>query len=102
MALQPLKAVCGKAQTPTKKARLRHPPLRTVADVSREMARLYWLARRGEVDIADASRLGNLLGNLGRLISNHAVDERLASLEELVIGSGAGAKVIEMEDDEMP
>lgn len=67
------------ALTPRK--RNRHPPLRSISDVTRELARLYWAARRGEVDVTDASKLGNLLANLGRLVQGVELEARIEALE---------------------
>lgn len=53
------------ARAPQGGRRLRLP-LRTVEEVQTEMARLYRQAKVGEIAIADASRLGNLLAVLGR------------------------------------
>ena len=63
--------------------RVRHPPLRTSMDIRRELGKLYWQAKRGELDISDASKLGNLLGILGRLTVSDSTEERLRELEDM-------------------
>ena len=54
----------------------------TIADVRHELARLYRQAKGGSIDIADSSRLGNLLSILGRLIEGSEIERRLRALEE--------------------
>lgn len=68
-------------------------PLRTGAEVRREVARVYLAARRGELDVADASRLANILAILGRMISGDAVEERLQQLEDHLSGKVVGEVV---------
>ena len=67
----------------TKAKPRRHPPLRTAADVRRELARLYWLAKHGEIDISDASRLGHMLGVLGRLTVSDTLEQRIMEIEAM-------------------
>jgi hypothetical protein len=50
-------------------------------DVKRELARLYREAKSGRRDVADASRLGNLLAILGRLIEGADLERRIEELE---------------------
>lgn len=56
-------------------------PLKTIDDVKAEMARLYREAKSGKRDVGDASRLGNLLSILARLIEGADFEKRLAALE---------------------
>lgn len=44
--------------------------LATSTDVSRELAKLYREARSGRIDVADASRLANMLSILSRILSD--------------------------------
>ena len=63
--------------------RSRHPTprLATAADVRREMADLYRQARTGQVDIADASRLGYLLAQLAQMVRIDDLEQRTAAIE---------------------
>ena len=56
--------------------------LDSVAGIRRELARVYTEARRGELDTNEASKLGNLLAVLHRIIEGSALEDRLARLEE--------------------
>ena len=49
--------------------------------VRRELARLYGEARHGQLDALEASRLGNLLAIIGRLIEGSDLEQRIAELE---------------------
>lgn len=86
-----------KPQRTAKQGSFTRTPLRTNQEVRREIARLYLSARRGELDVGDASKLANILSILGRLINSDQTEERLASLEDLIVGSGMAAKVVEVE-----
>lgn len=55
--------------------------LSTVGDVSRELARLYREAKAGRRDVADASKLANMLSTLGRLIEGAELERRVEELE---------------------
>jgi hypothetical protein len=62
------------------------PPLRrarldTMARVRRELARVYREARAGRLDVADASKLANILQIMGRMIETSEVEARLDALE---------------------
>src|SRR3954449_8088638 len=61
------------------------PPLRarldTMARVRRELARVYREARAGRLDVADASKLANILQIMGRMIETSEVETRLDALE---------------------
>jgi hypothetical protein len=57
-------------------------PLATANDVKREMARLYREGKAGKRDVADVSRLANVLALLGRLIEGADLEARLAALEQ--------------------
>lgn len=56
-------------------------PLKSAENVRAELARLYRQARAGEIEVADASRLGNLLQILGRMIETSDLEQRLEKLE---------------------
>ena len=61
----------------------RHPPLRSAADVRRELARVYWQVRDGLLDISNASRLGHMLGVLGRLTVSDTLEQRIMQIEAI-------------------
>lgn len=56
--------------------------LRTMDDVKAELARLYRQGKAGQRDIAEVSKLANVLSILGRLIEGVELERRLAQLEE--------------------
>ncbi|MFT3973419.1 MAG: hypothetical protein QM699_08210 [Amaricoccus sp.] len=55
--------------------------LDTLADVRREMAKLYRMARAETLDVQDAARLVNILMLIGRLIEGGEFEKRLEALE---------------------
>lgn len=67
------------ANPPTTRLRL---PLKTIQDVQRELARLYRSAKAGERDVAEASKLGNLLAILSRSIEGADLAARVEALED--------------------
>ena len=56
--------------------------LNTIDDVRAEMARLYREGKAGLRDVADVSRLANVLSLLGRLIEGSDLEKRIAAIEE--------------------
>jgi hypothetical protein len=59
----------------------RRARLDTMARVRRELARVYREARAGGLDVADASKLANILQIMGRMIETSEVETRLDALE---------------------
>lgn len=55
--------------------------LATSQDVCRELARLYRDGKSGQREVADVSRLANVLQILGRLIETSDIEKRLELLE---------------------
>ena len=55
--------------------------LDTVTDARKEMSKLYREARAGKIDIADASKLANILMLIGRMIEGSDFERRLEALE---------------------
>ena len=55
--------------------------LDTVLRVRRELARVYREARVGALDVAEASKLANILQIMGRMIETSEVEARLDALE---------------------
>ena len=80
------KAVPGRADPgklgPPPSPRLRIT-LATAEDCRRELARLYREARGKRLDVADASRLANILQIMSRLIENSDLEARILALEEV-------------------
>lgn len=52
-----------------------------IDDVKAEMGRLYREGKAGQRPIDDVSKLANILSNLGRLIVNNELAERIETLE---------------------
>lgn len=71
-------ASAGAATTPPSRLRLK---LTTAEDCRRELARLYREARGRRLDVADASRMANILQILSRLIETSDLEARVERLE---------------------
>lgn len=70
-----------KCESPRKSYRSHRARLRSVADVTAEVAKLYREARIGKVDTQDASRLANMLSIVARLLTDSELEARIAALE---------------------
>lgn len=57
--------------------------LKTMDDVKAELARLYREGKAGRRDVADVSKLANVLSVLGRLIEGTELAARIEALEQL-------------------
>lgn len=55
--------------------------LKSIGDVSHELAKLYREARSGRLDVADASRLANMLYILSRILETSELEKRVEALE---------------------
>jgi hypothetical protein len=55
--------------------------LNTVADVQRELSKLYRLARAKKMDTSEASKLANILMLVARIMETSDLEERIARLE---------------------
>lgn len=71
-------ANAGDQTTTPARLRLR---LATADDVRRELARIYREGKAGQRDIADVSRLANVLQILNRCIETSDLERRVAELE---------------------
>lgn len=60
----------------------RGPRLHDLKSVKRELGSLYREARLGKIDTQDASRLGNLLSILARIIQTSDLEARITALED--------------------
>ena len=56
-------------------------PLKTMDDVKSELARLYREGKAGRRDVAEVSKLANVLSILGRLIEGVELAARIEKLE---------------------
>lgn len=63
---------------PPRRLRLK---LKTCDDVAAELARLYREGKTGRRDVAECSRLANILQILGRMIEGSQLERRLEALE---------------------
>ena len=57
-------------------------PLKTLDDVKAELARLYREGKAGRRDVAEVSKLANVLSILGRLIEGVELAARVEALED--------------------
>jgi hypothetical protein len=73
------KPAASKPPTPKKYARI---PLRTIGEVQSEAGRIYRLARSGQMDSAECSRLASVLALIARMIEGGELEKRIAALEE--------------------
>jgi hypothetical protein len=55
--------------------------LANARDVRKELAALYKAARAGEINVGDASKLGNLLGIIARVIETSELETELEALK---------------------
>lgn len=62
----------------------RDPRLDSPQRIRREVVRLYWSARHGEIDSGDAARLGSLLSLAASLLRDSELEGRLLALEAVV------------------
>lgn len=71
----------SESEAPPPPAKYARAKLATATDVSRELAKLYREARSGRVDVADASRLANMLSILARILTDSELEARIEALE---------------------
>lgn len=65
--------------------------LTKLSDVRRELASLYHEAREKKINVADASRLANLLQILAKVIEGSDVEARLSEIERLLMERKGGS-----------
>lgn len=78
--------MADRERTPASTGEGAEPPrlrlrLKTMDDVKAELARLYRDGKAGRRDVAEVSRLGNVLSILGRLIEGAENTARIEALE---------------------
>lgn len=64
-----------------KKQSVRVGPLQTVGNIKTELGRVYRAARKGNIDITDASKLAQILNILRACIESSDIERRIAALE---------------------
>jgi hypothetical protein len=67
---------------PEAKRNPRIGPLDTIGGVVTELGRVYRLARRGEMDVADATRLAYILRELRCALEAGDIEARIEALEQ--------------------
>ena len=65
----------------TEKAKIRIGPLDTVGGVVRELGRIYREARRGELEVGDATRLAMVLREIRCALEASDIEKRIEALE---------------------
>ena len=63
-------------------------PLATMHDVRRELARIYREGRSGHREVADVSKLANVLQILSRVIEGSELERRVQALEDAAPSKG--------------
>ncbi len=63
------------------KAKIRIGPLNTVGGVVAELGRIYREARRGEMDVGDATRLATILREIRSALEASDIERRIEKLE---------------------
>ena len=71
----------GSASAPSTPARRYRAKLSTVADVNREIQRVYRECRSGLLDTADGSKLAHILSMIARIHESSDLEARIAALE---------------------
>ena len=65
----------------TEKPKIRIGRLDTVGGVVTELGRIYRAARRGELDVGDASRLATILREIRSALEASDIERRIGALE---------------------
>lgn len=65
----------------SEKAKIRIGPLNTVGGVVTELSRVYREARRGRLELADATRLGSILREIRCALEAGEIERRIDALE---------------------
>ncbi len=84
------RADTGADDKPPSRLRL---PLATMDDVRRELARLYREGKSGRRDVADVSRLANVLQILSRVIEGSTLEARVEALEAAETRQGGAQSI---------
>jgi len=62
-------------------------PLATIGEVRREAAKVYRDCRQGRLDTAEGSRLSYMLAQIGKMILDSELEERISKLERMKNGN---------------
>ena len=73
--------------------KVRIGPLTTVGEIAAELGRLYRQARRGEVPVADASRLATILAVMRQCLESSEIERRIGEMEQAIAPEASGTVV---------
>lgn len=83
----PSEAGCGLGDEPTPvRSRV---SLRSLNEIADELARVYRMADRGKIEMAEATKRAFILHTLGKVIEAGVIEKRLTALEEKANGIAA-------------
>jgi len=71
-----------KADNPRRSYRSHRAKLQSVGDISHELGRIYREARAGKLDVAECSKLANVLAICARIITDSDLEARIERLEQ--------------------
>ena len=80
----------------TEKRKVRIGRLTTVGQVAAELGRLYRQARRGDVAVADASRLATILAAMRQCLEASELERRIAEMEAALAPANATSSVVQL------
>ena len=80
----------------TEKRKIRIGRLTTVGQVAAELGRLYRQARRGDVAVADASRLATILAAMRQCLEASELERRIADMEAALTPANATSSVVQL------
>ena len=80
----------------TEKRKVRIGRLTTVGQVAAELGRLYRQARRGDVAVADASRLATILAAMRQCLEASELERRIADMEAALAPANATSSVVQL------
>ena len=76
--------------------RIRIGRLTTVGQVAAELGRLYRQARRGDVAVADASRLATILAAMRQCLEASELERRIGEMEAALAPANATSCVVQL------
>ena len=76
------RVVAGVQRDPTPAKRYARSKLQTAADIGNEMAKIYRLAKSGEMDASIATKLTYILQSLAKIRVDGELEARLEALEQ--------------------
>ena len=76
--------------------RIRIGRLTTVGQVAAELGRLYRQARRGDVAVADASRLATILAATRQCLEASELERRIGEMEAALAPANATSSVVQL------